>query len=191
MGLKERTTVVISEQDITVTDTPLILNSDRLIEAPRGAVTRIAQVSVDVTMRPNLTTSQRLHFSIMKNLDTFPTGSVLATRFWRRQQPLAMGHMGVSFEAGATDTSNVVSIASKYSQIITPPSPDHKSWQQRVTGAGSNTVSGWIFRAWAQSGGTTIFDYTIIAEVEIEWIDTSRSRRATWTMDQMVEEECC
>lgn len=181
MGLIERISFAESAENAA---TQAIWAFDPIVPLiPRGSIGRIISTRIAAQGRSALLTSESSQMAIIK-LPNIPV--IFNERELIDKKPLWVGYMGTEFEAGSTDTANVVVQNPSINELVS--FKGHRSSQIRNVGTRSNEEAGWTIASRGRSGNLNI-DYFVSGEMEIEYIETSRSKRATWSMEQITEEE--
>lgn len=185
MGLKEQIQTVIYEEFVTLASS-LTVTRD-LVNVPRGAKATIKQLRIAAMIQSPVKSDTQVGLLIARTpLDPTAPDQVTIPMM----KPIWQGFLGLEFFVGGSDTADIMIESPSLNKTVTPPVPNHGEWSMTVKGAMSNSPNGWTFGAWEIAGEAGLA-FGISVDWELEWLETSRSQEAEWTMDQMVEEECC
>ncbi len=159
-----------------------------LLETPRGSIAAIEQIEVSVILHATLTESEKIGAWITERVPLTNSLADVLPETVRDLKPLWMDSMGTKFEAGGTDTANVVVDLPKMNVVLKPPLGGGAKWQIRNDHSGD--PQGWSIEFWElQASVGSNITLMVIVEWLLIWIDTSRSLKATWDMDEITEEE--
>lgn len=158
----------------------------RIIEVPRGAKCTFDQVQLSVVYDMSLDGDAEFQAWIH---DQFFASRQLNDVEIRDLQPVWAAVNGFLFTAGGTNTANVVMRSPKEDVVIRPPKSNSDQWTIKNKGPGSDVTQGWTIEFGVITGaGVYAVTWNAVIDWTMEWLETSRSTRATWSMDQMTEE---
>lgn len=163
------------------------------IVVPRGAKATLRKIKGSVRMDASTTAGEQF-------IDAFITGGGRPTFI----DPTGSGEIGnTSIEAAepiwSWQAGFLVRVATAVAIAHSPmPSElldldlsedDHPNLQLVSRGAQSNSDIGWWYTVVATNALNQTESHLLSLRIDLEWLETSRSTSATWTMDQMTEEE--
>jgi len=178
MALTERVTSAVYRSAQTLSTSLGILPFARI---PRGAIGRIRRVRISASLTNDLTSVSDAILLLVARIEE--DIGVPVDRQIEGMIPIWGAKMRSVFEAGATDTANVVAQAPSVEVVIDFSGSKHRKLEIRNTGSRSNFENGWAIAHYTLTAGTM----WILAVIEWEivyLIDTGPSPDLGWIMDE-------
>lgn len=192
MGLKEERTITTFDESFTLTSDRLIEQQTLRILVPRGAVGKLRTMDIKYGLigsgTPLTLMDDQADMILMLLRRSFEPLLDPTDEDIERLNPLWLGWVGFAFVAGSAPVED---------SFITPDVvresiefEENENTVVRSTGVSSNNAEGWQFVGYAPASadGGTVRMWAKI-KWEMEYIETSRSQSATWSMMQITEEE--
>lgn len=179
---------IATDSWLNTTFTPLV---------PRGCEAVLQRVRIGAFIQgqgDELTESQIAQVLLMpigKTMSGDPSVSLDVIAEIEERIPLWSGHTGHLFEAGATDTANVVAPIGQIDielDFHDEPRGLSKGTAIRNTGTISNVGNGWRIASRAISANTNLY-MVAVAEWDLRWLETSRSTQANWDLVGLEDEQ--
>ncbi len=158
------------------------LQSTLIATVPRGAIGRLRRCQISISLIAALTaTTDAIMMLVKETSENFgdPTNADI-----EQLQPLWMTKLISIFEAGATDTANVVSTGSKVETQLLFTGDAHRGEEIRNQGPRSNALLGWSMMGYSTIGGTNVWQFVSL-EWDMIWIEnTGPSPSIGWLNDE-------
>lgn len=151
--------------------------------APRGSRLVLEKVTLSATPQPDLLGIDNLIMAIVRDLGLAGAWTSSETQNKLESNMLYFEEVYVGFEAGATDTANVVLAPPRIKMEIIP-SRRHRAITSK--GAASNVRQGWAMVDVSPLGGSAMTVKVFMhAEYRIEWLRDGRpSPNLGWVNDE-------
>ncbi len=177
--VERRQAVVYRELQSVITT----LSRSKLAMVPRGAIGRLRRAQIAISLVADLTSTVDAVLLLIRVADediVNPSNDLV-----ERLKPLWAHKVAHVFEAGATDTANVVLPASSENIQLVFDGDKHRGEEIKNQGVSSNVEHGWSIAHYSTTGTTTFLWYFISLEWEMEYIENSTpSANIRWDNDE-------
>ncbi len=183
MGLKEQMTLIFYQtgKNVGTSVSRSIIGPG----CPRGAKMTLQQAKVAILMNEaDFGDDRKAQFMISSG--GFPHGGIPQDQDISRAKPLWYGHFAVSHRSVTGASENVTEMPSIVEDLDFSESNNPGI---RISNTLPEPDVSYRFTSWTNGAPPDSIDVFIALQVEMEYLETSRSQKSTWEMDELTAEE--